>query len=137
MATRQHSGTGTTHKYAVSERSRWQWDHDIRLSEHALTRWDQRVPLDAVSPEYAWEHSVPVPEYALAYFDDVCEVRGRQEAAEARVFHETSETCDTPYQVIFVVKNEVAVTVLRARQIKQTPMRALVDALKPRVEARR
>lgn len=46
-------------KYTVSERTRWQHEHDVRLSDHAIDRYDDRTPPGAVSPETAFEASKP------------------------------------------------------------------------------
>lgn len=47
-------------KYSVSQSARWR--NEVagrpRLSDHALERWDGRMPAGAVSPERAWSRAV-------------------------------------------------------------------------------
>lgn len=56
-------------KYQVGKRMSWEIEHDIRFSEHALKRFDERAPNDSVSPERAWLESQDVSE-VVDYVDN-------------------------------------------------------------------
>jgi len=48
-----------SHKYSLSARDRWQHDHDVRLSNHAIIdQYDARTPTGAVAPETAYAQSL-------------------------------------------------------------------------------
>jgi len=56
-------------KYTTSGSESWHLQGDRpRLSDHALERYDERMPAGAVAPETAWEHGQDVPESILSWF---------------------------------------------------------------------
>lgn len=38
----------------MTPRDCWQAQHGVRWTRHALDRWDERTPADALAPETAW-----------------------------------------------------------------------------------
>lgn len=111
----------------ISDAWRWSADVGVSITDHALARWDERLPADVVSPEHAWENGAVVHES----FYGVFETNTGEWPDEVRVFHE-DHGIKNPYQVAMVARDGVIKTIFNARQLTG-PERAYLNALKPRI----
>lgn len=95
----------STAKYSVNRSPRSQWEHDTgrRISDHALERWDERTPVDSVSPERALELSISLGAQ-VKYLDDYIGVE------EVWTFIENSSGKES-VEVLFLLDNSVVTTV--------------------------
>jgi hypothetical protein len=115
----QSTGNRTT-KYSITWSTRWHWEHDEgnpRLTDHALTRWDERMPPSAVAPETAWEQSVGV-DYINQHFDDTEEVR----------LYAERDAKDNRYAAVFIIRDDHVITMIRLGQLQYGPVRAYLHA---------
>jgi hypothetical protein len=101
-------------KYSVGQVQRWNLNHEVRFSEHALERWDERTPLDSCAPETAWDRGVDIEHPRLV------EGRNSPPIDRARVYR--NETTGT--WAVFIVRDDVVVSVLAAATMQHGPTRA-------------
>jgi len=111
-------------KYSVSKAVSWR--NEVagrpRLSDHALNRWDERMPAGAVSPERAWSRAVQLrdPMTALVSNGDM---------DTAALFAET--VAGEVYGAVFLLSEDSETTVrsiLRVRTLQSEPQQAYLWA---------
>ena len=114
--------------YSISNRERWRLhsDHETRLSEHSIDRWDERTPEDSVAPETAFDQSVDVSTIAHHLEDE-----GGQIPDEARFFYDADAS--KPYGIVFLVNRypdttNICKTIYRADMVHHGPTRAYLYA---------
>jgi hypothetical protein len=116
-----------TPKYRVTERDRWR-HRQPNITGEAQTRWDERMPDDAISPEVAWLFSGNIDDllHARAFH----EASGKGYADELRAYWGLTPTGET-YCAVFIYRDglEGAITtVYRGEQIRYPAIRAYLDA---------
>lgn len=118
----------STHKYSTDTPSRfidathrWEKQADDRphFSDHALERWDDRTPDDAVSPETAWERGIDADELRMEVFAD----------ADGRAPDRVRVYGTAEFSVAFLVANGNVLTVYRPEWIDNGAVRAYLFAL--------
>lgn len=111
-------------KYSVSKSARWRNEVSgrPRLSDHALARWDERMPAAAVAPETAWSQAIQLRDGVVQLLD------GRTGRADCATLYAERVDGET-YRAIFpVIEREggarVVPTVLRATALTIKPLRS-------------
>lgn len=115
-------------KYTVSGRERWRLNsgHNVRLSDHALERWDDRTPEDSSSPEHAFDNAVDVSELRENLVDNAGQVPDK-----AYYWYEKTGTAS--YGIVFLVHRypettDICKTVYKVGFIDHGPTRAYLAA---------
>lgn len=116
----------TTYSISHSERWRLHSDHETRLSDHSLERWDERTPEDSVAPETAFDKSERVSTIAHHLVDE-----GGQTPDVARFFYDTEAS--EPYGIVFLIMRypgatDICKTVYRVDMVEHGPTRAYLYA---------
>lgn len=109
-------------KYRLSPRERWSMNHDVRMSDHAADRWDERTPAGSISPEAAFEHADEV-EHPELLADRTGHV---PDSAHVYNCHD--------YRVAFIVDDGTIQTVLSLDGVSHGPSRSYLMSHGPHPE---
>lgn len=104
----------------------------IRPTDHALRRYEERVPDDAVPFSFAWRNGVYAPQWVYGAFDTASGSR----PTRVRAYRGWSEEETREYHSVFIVADdrlrdgeEAIVTIYTVREIHDVPTRAFITAL--------
>lgn len=106
-------------KYSVSQRTRWHRAQGVRMSDHALERWDERTPDWACAPEVAWERGEDI------LHTELVDCRMPYDHDRARVYNAVD------YCVVFPVRTHTITTVLDAARFDHAPTRSYLHSYGP------
>jgi hypothetical protein len=111
------------HKYSVGRTTSWAHENKILIADHALDRWGERMPADAVSAETAWERSEDVSELA--------ELIGSENGKHDSVRLYSGDLHDHRYWALFLIVDEEhaydeVTTVLTWSSLRDQAVRAYI-----------
>ena len=101
-------------------------DREFRpaLSDHAIQRWDERMPHEARAPEWVLDRAITT--------DFVCRhphFRERETPADGVLLYRGETTDGHEYGVIAIVVDGAVVTVYRMRSVFDPPLRRYLRSL--------
>lgn len=120
----------TGHKYRAGTASDYEWHYQLghpRITAHVEDRWNERMPADARSPEFAYVHGVR--DVGIATHPHFVEYRNGDEIRPDAVTLYAGMTGTAEYVAVLLERTTSVVTAYRAESIRHVGVRQYVEAV--------